>query len=89
MDAQPWRFLWRDGRLHLFLKTSNLRYGPKSDYRYYDGGACMGNVLLAMQALGLEGRWLLYDGHEPDMPQHPDWLEPLAVLELGRDLRVS
>jgi nitroreductase len=83
VDAQPWRFLWRDGRLYLFVKTSNLRYGMgKSEYRYYDGGICMGNVLLALQALGIEGRWTLYDGDEPETPQHPDTLEPLAVLAL-------
>jgi hypothetical protein len=43
----------------------------------------MGNVLLAMQALGIEGRWVLYDGDEPVIPKHPDTLEPLAVLEIG------
>jgi nitroreductase len=84
VDAQPWRFLWQGGRLHLFVKVNNLRYGgDKSDYRYYDGGICMGNVLLALQALGIEGRWVLYDGDEPEIPKHPDTLEPLAVLEIG------
>ena len=89
VDAQPWRFLWQGERLHLFVKISNMRYGgaKKGDYRYYDGGICMGNVLLALQALGIKGRWVLYDGDEPEIPQHPDTLEPLAVLETGTERR--
>ena len=84
VDAQPWRFLWRDGRLHLFVQVANPRYGKtKSDYRYYDGGICMGNVLLAMQAYGIEGRWMLCDRDASNTPEHPDTLEPLAVLGLG------
>jgi len=49
----------------------------------------MGNVLLALQALGIEGRWMPYDGDEPEIPQHPDSLEPLAALETGRDVGAS
>jgi len=91
VDAQPWRFLWQDGRLYLFVKVHNPRYGAaiRSDYRYYDGGICMGNVLLAMHALGIDGRWVLYDGDAQGIPGHPDSLEPLAVLVLDSQAAVN
>jgi nitroreductase len=83
-NAQPWRFLWREGRLYLYLKRKSLRYGlgGTQDYRWYDGGLCMANVSLAMEALGLEGHWSLVGSHGDVIPACPDELEPLAVLEL-------
>ncbi|MDI7275803.1 MAG: nitroreductase family protein, partial [Anaerolineae bacterium] len=70
VDAQPWRFLWRDAVLHLFVKRRNPRYGPGARQRYalHDGGLCMANVALALQAFGVEGRWLMYEGSEPELP---------------------
>lgn len=86
VDAQPWRFLWRGGVLHLFVKRWNPRYGPgqSQNYRLHDGGACMGNVALALEALGRRGSWTVYEGNEPDLPEHPESLVPLARLELDR-----
>jgi nitroreductase len=85
VDAQPWRFLWREGTLHLFVKRHNARYGggASRQYNLYDGGVCMANVALALQALSREGRWSPYEGCEPDMPEHPAALRPLARLVLG------
>ncbi len=80
VDAQPWRILWRGGQLHLFVRRHNPRYGPKQQYNLYDGGICMGNVALALEALGMEGRWALYSGAEPSIPDHPRDLMPLARL---------
>jgi hypothetical protein len=84
-NAQPWRFLWHDETLYLFLKRHNNRYGSKSvlqDYRYFDGGTCMANITMAMDALHLSGRWRLLDGVGQALPQHPATLEPLAQLRL-------
>ncbi len=84
-NAQPWRFLLRDGRLYLFVKRSNPRYGSKpvmQMYRYFDGGVCMSNVSMALVSLEQEGRWILLDPQGRDIPSHPDTLEPLARLEL-------
>jgi nitroreductase len=87
-NAQPWRFLWRDGRLFLFLQTDNRRYGyaPVEEgglrLYWYDGGICMANVALALEALGIEGTWQLVD-EKNDLPLlqgHPANLQPLAVL---------
>ena len=87
-DAQPWRFLWCDGALYLYVVRSSWRYrlGGSQDYRFYDGGICMANVSLAMRALGIAGRWELVDGiaaGEPGCaPECPEELQPLAVLWL-------
>jgi nitroreductase len=80
-NAQPWRLLWRDGTLSLFVQRKG-RYstGRFGAYRLYDGGICMGNVALALEALGMAGHWELPAGTEPGWPDHPSDLEPLAKL---------
>jgi nitroreductase len=85
-NAQPWRFLWHEGQLYLYLKRQSWRYGlgRTQDYRWYDGGICMGNVALASEALGLEGRWSLVAELNESAPACPDELEPLAVLRLSK-----
>ena len=85
VNAQPWRFLWRDGRVHVFVTKDNARYGNgpgRAAYCLYDGGICMANISLAMEALGTRGRWLLHDDHfvQSDVPEHPADLRPLATL---------
>jgi nitroreductase len=87
-NAQPWRFLWQDGILHYFVTAQNRRYGEsQSEYRFYDGGICMANVSLALEALGMVGMWQMVDGPQADpgdeIPEHPADLEPLARLVLG------
>jgi len=82
INAQPWLFLWRDKQLHLFVKRQNPKYGrgASQDYRFYDGGICMANISLAMQALDIDGRWILSDERSYDAPPHPTDLQPLAAL---------
>lgn len=84
VNAQPWRFLWHDGQLHLFVTRHNRKYAVEGaeQYRLYDGGICMGNVTLALEALGLVGCWTLLDGPVPGVSAHPADLEPLATLAL-------
>lgn len=82
-SAQPWRFLWHDDVLYLFLRRHNSRYGRKPElqaYRYFDGGTCMANVMMAMEGTELLGDWVLLDGKPADVPEHPEDLEPLAKL---------
>lgn len=81
-NAQPWRFLWHEGQLYLYLKKKSWRYGlgGTQNYRWYDGGICMANVSLAMGALGVEGRWSLVGIDLDTAPPCPDELELLAVL---------
>ena len=82
VDVQPWRFLWREARLFLFVTKSNPKYtmAGSQQYRLHDGGICMANVTLAMEALGMEGRWVMYQGTEPDIPDYLADLHPLATL---------
>jgi nitroreductase len=78
-NTQPWRFLWHEGRLYVFVQR-----GRSADpYWLYDGGICMGNVWLALEALDVEGHWTLLDGDAPGLPDHPPDLEPLATLSLA------
>jgi len=82
-NTQPWRFLWRERRLFVFVKRSNPPYdGPRADYRYHDGGACLANLVLALRALGRPATYDLCVEGDSDLPQYPDWVEPLAVVEL-------
>jgi len=86
-NGQPWRFLWEKEQLSLFVARKNPRYprGYQEDYALYDGGICMANISLAMEALGIKGYWMVYEGREPDVPEHPEDLLPLARLVLGEE----
>ena len=85
VNAQPWRFLWHREALYLFVTARNRRYGTaQQEYRLYDGGICMANISLAMEALGVAGAWTMLDpGQGGGIPEHPADLEPLARLDLG------
>jgi nitroreductase len=84
VNAQPWRFLWHNERLYLFVKRESLRYGigATAQYRLYDGGICMANVALALEALGMEGHWQMLARDEARLPDHPASLQPMARLVL-------
>jgi hypothetical protein len=84
-NAQPWRLLWVQDTLYLFVQKFNSRYGNQlvmQEYRYFDGGTCMANVMLAMESGELYGKWELLDARRADLPDHPPNLEPLAKLRL-------
>jgi nitroreductase len=80
-NAQPWRFLWRDDRLTLFVTRDNPKYGsgPSEQYCLYDAGIAMANVALAMEAHSMAGGWQLVEPNT-DVPPHPDDLQPIASL---------
>lgn len=80
-NAQPWRLLWRDGCLSLLIKRRNPRYGPGAGqgYNRHDGGLAMGNIVLALEALGQTGHWVPYE-KEDAIPDCPASLLPLAWL---------
>jgi hypothetical protein len=84
LNTQPWRFLWRDGGLYLFVVRENPSYGKgvKQHYRKYEAGICMANISLVLDALGMEGSWRLLDKDEEGLPTHPEELEPAAHLDL-------
>jgi nitroreductase len=82
VNAQPWRFLWAEERLHVFVTRNNRRYrgGAQEHYCFHDTGAAMANVSLAMEALGIKGQWRLLAGKGPHIPEHPPHLLPVATL---------
>lgn len=82
-NVQPWRFLWCDNRLILFVVRHNPRYGPGAaqQYNLYDGGIAMANITLAMEALEMRGHWQLISGESLVPPYPSAWL-PLAQLTL-------
>lgn len=85
-NAQPWRFLWRDDTLWLLLHKRNARYGGNpvlQEYRYFDGGICMANLMLAIEALDLPGEISLVESTDPSIPAFPETLEPLAKVVLN------
>jgi len=85
VNAQPWRFLWRAPLLYLCVTRHNPRYvlPANQPYALHDGGICMANIALALEALEMAGQWTLLEGTEPDLPEWPSNLHPLAVLALS------
>jgi len=83
VNTQPWRLLWRDDWLFLYVLCNNPRYGPRNqDYRLYDGGICMANVSLSLSASSISSHWELHDESQENFPTCPDTLQPLARLHL-------
>jgi len=82
-NAQPWRFLWRDGCLTLFVTRHNPRYGvgAAQHYNLYDGGIAMANITIALEAFGMRGQWQLLSDPSGAPPHPAAWL-PLAQLTL-------
>jgi len=64
------------------VTRNNPKYtmAGSQEYRLHDGGICMANVTLALEALGMEERWVVYQGTEPGIPDHPADLHPMARL---------
>ncbi len=81
-NAQPCRLLWHDETLYLFVKRENSRYGKtvSQDYRYFDAGAYMANMTLAMEEENMLGKWELLKTSNLGIPDHPETLEALAKL---------
>jgi nitroreductase len=84
VNAQPWRFLWKDPSLYMFVTRLNPKYGrgPSQDYRLYDGGICMANITMALDAQEIQTDWILLDTNVDKIPDHPSDLEPLALLTM-------
>jgi nitroreductase len=82
-NAQPWRLLRHNQHLYLFIRKENPRYGnkiPHQEYRFFDAGTCMGNMMLAMKALDIKGQWVLLEEDDPAIPEYPHSLRPIATL---------
>ncbi len=82
VNAQPWRFLWRDRRLYLFVTRGTRRYGggPQERYCFHDGGIAMANITLALEGPGKQVEWTMLGRTEAHIPSHPPDLHPMASL---------
>lgn len=85
-NTQPWRFLWKNQQLHLYVRENNPRYGKQThlqQYRFFDAGTCMANITLAMNAAGMKGKWELVSD-DSRLIHHPSQaLLPIARLTLN------
>jgi nitroreductase len=85
LNVQPCRYLLRRKTLYLFVEKENAKYGKgiKQNYRLYDAGISMANIMMTLRAMSLPVRWNLLDtlGQE-GIPRHPETLEPVASLVL-------
>ena len=81
VNTQPWRFLWSEPILHLFIKRRNPGYLSRATqpYRYTDGGIVMANISLALRAAGMTPAW---DLNAP-APPYPGSLEHIASIHLS------
>ena len=83
VNAQPWRLLWTEDQLFLFVTQTNSRYpASKIDYRLYDGGICMANISVALEAIGQAATWRFLAVTNSDIPPHPENIQPLASIKI-------
>ncbi|MBN2555199.1 MAG: nitroreductase family protein [Anaerolineales bacterium] len=80
VNTQPWRFLWQNPWLHLFVQRHNRSYLSRASqpFRYVDGGIVMANISLALRAASLTPAWRF----DSPPPAHPDALEYLSCLRI-------
>ena len=80
VNTQPWRFLWQEPWLHLFVKRNNRSYLSHANqpYRHVDGGIVMANISLTLQALNMSAPW----SFATTLPPYPPELEHLASIAL-------
>ena len=87
VNAQPWRFLLREGKLILFInrKPRQFLLPENDDYCFHDGGICMANMFMAASSLGINSKWELVDQEsEITIPPHLEFLLPLAKLTIKK-----
>jgi hypothetical protein len=67
-----------------FIADPRYGKGITAQYRLYDGGICMANLALALDALGLSGSWEPLPDADEDQAKlgHPSDLQPLAKIRI-------
>lgn len=81
-NVQPWRFGRVDDKLRVYVVRHSWRYGQKQDYRWFDVGACLGNMHLAALA---HGQWLAIDLSEAGREIGPD----AQGFEIAASVRIA
>jgi len=84
-NAQPWRLLWIEPHLFLFVtskKLANILSSAYKTYCLYDGGICMANIAMALKAHNQPAQWEILDSSSPMIPEHPQEFIPLGKIKL-------
>lgn len=84
-NAQPWRLLWKEPNLFLFVtskKLANILSPAYKTYCLYDGGICMANIAMALKAHDLPAQWEILDSSSPMLPEHPQEFIPLGKIKI-------
>ena len=68
MNAQPWRFRIKDGKLAVFAKINdaNRIYDLNQDYPLHDAGICLANMYMAAREFGCAIEWNLSETRKPE-----------------------
>ena len=88
VNAQPWRFLIKDGYFFIFAKLNQngKMYDPKNAYCLHDAGVCMANMSVMAQELGYHLQWEQLGTHDSKLLDQP-FLMPIAnfsILDVRR-----
>jgi nitroreductase len=84
-NAQPWRLVWKEPYLFLFVTSKKLANILSSEYKkycLYDGGICMANIAMALKAHNLTAHWDILDPSSPVLPEHPREFIPLGKIKI-------
>jgi nitroreductase len=84
-NAQPWRLLWKEPYLFLFVTSKKLANILSSEYKkycLYDGGICMANIAMTLQAFNMPARWEILSSSSPTLPEHPQEYIPLGKIKI-------
>ncbi|MEO8588339.1 MAG: Rv1355c family protein [Flavobacteriales bacterium] len=87
-NCQPWKFLYHDQRLALFLdaERAHSSLDPGLRYAFFELGCCVENMLLEAARSGIELRQASFP--LPDVPHLVTVLEPLSdTAPAGPDLQ--
>lgn len=87
VNAQPWRFVLKDGWLYLYVLPRVypfvLTQRHRTLYALHDGGLVMANISLAYEALGEERNWVMYDFDVDSFPGFPKDALPIAKIQVN------
>lgn len=87
VNAQPWRFVYENNFLYLFVVPQVypfvLNQKSRNIYAMHDAGIVMANIWLAYQAMGIERDWILYEQDQTGFPMVPADVLPIAKINVA------
>ena len=87
VNAQPWRFVIKDGWLYLYVRPKAypfvLSQRNRNTYALHDAGLVMANISMAYEAMGEQRDWVLYDFDIHSFPEFPKAVLPVAKIQVS------